>query len=87
MMPIYVARIELKGKVLIEHAEVTVELLEVDRWRGRFLLPSGIALPRKAKLSILFSDGREGHATVDQIHSATSKKAPRLVEISGVGKL
>ena len=86
-MPIYVARIELKGKVLIEHAEVTVELLEVDRWRGRFLLPTGTAVPRKAKLSIFFSDGREGHATVDHVHAATSKKAPRLVELTGVGKL
>jgi hypothetical protein len=86
-MPIYVARIERDGKVLLEHAEVTVELLEVDRWRGRFLLPPGTALPRRARISIFFSDGREGHAAVDHIHPASSKKGPRLVEISGVGKL
>ncbi len=86
-MPIYVARIERDGKVLIEHAEVTVELLDVDRWRGRFLLPAGTSLPRSAKLSIHFIDGREGQAEVSHIHPATSKKAPRLVEIAGVGKL
>jgi hypothetical protein len=86
-MPTYVARIDLKGKVLIEHAEVTVELLDVDRWRGRFLLPAGTALPRKAKLSIFFSDGREAQATVGHIHAAASKKAPRLVEMTGAGKL
>jgi hypothetical protein len=86
-MPIYVARVERNGKVLIEHAEVTVELLEVDRWRGRFLLPAGTALPRSAKLSIHFSDGREGQAEVSHIHPASSKKGPRLVELTGVGKL
>jgi hypothetical protein len=86
-MPIYVARIDRDGKVLIEHTDVTVELLDVDRWRGRFLLPAGTALPRSAKLSIHFSDGREGQAQVSHIHPASSKKGPKLVEITGLGKL
>ena len=82
-MAIYVGRIERDGKVLIEHAEVTVELLEPDHWRGRFLLPAGTALARSAKLSIHFSDGREGRAEVNHIHTASAKKGPRLVEITG----
>jgi hypothetical protein len=86
-MPIYVARIDRDGKVLIEHAEVTVELLDVDRWRGRFLLPVGTSLPRSGKLSLHFNDGREAQAEVSHIHPATSKKVPRLVEITGIGKL
>jgi hypothetical protein len=86
-MPTYVARIERDDKVVLEHAEVTVEVLDVDRWRGRFLLPAGAALPRTAKLSIHFSDGREAEATVSRLHSASSKKGPRLVEIIGLGKL
>jgi hypothetical protein len=86
-MATYVARIEHDKKVLLEHAEVTVELLDVDQWRGRFLLPAGTSLARSAKLSIHLADGREAAAQVRHIDPASSKKAPRLVEITGVGKL
>jgi hypothetical protein len=85
-MPIYVARVERDGKVLLERADVTVELLE-GSWRGRFLLPPGSKLPRGAKVSVHFADGREGKATVSQVHPASSKHAPRLVELSGKGEL
>ena len=86
-MPIYVARIERDGKVLLERADLTVELLEEGRWRGRFILPPDTTLPRRAKLSIVFVDGRKGQATVDHIHPAPTKKGPRLVEITGTGPL
>lgn len=85
-MPIYVARIERNGKVLLERADVTVELLE-GSWRGRLLLPAGTKLPRNAKVSVFFADGREGEATVSHIHPAASKQAPRLVELTGTSEL
>ncbi len=86
-MPTYVARIDRDGKPLMERADVTVELLEEGRWRGRFLLPPGTTLPQRGKISIVFVDGRQGQASVDHIHPASSKKAPRLVEITGIGAL
>ena len=86
-MPIYVARIERDGKVLLERADVTVELLDEGRWRGRFFIPPGTTLPKKAKLSVVFVDGRHGRASVDHIHPASSKQGPRLVEIAGIGAL
>jgi hypothetical protein len=86
-MPIYVARIERDGKVLRDRADVTVELLDEGHWRGRFFLPPGITLPQRAKVSVVFVDGRQGRASVDHIHPASSKKEPRLVEIAGIGAL
>jgi hypothetical protein len=84
-MPTYVARIEREGKTLLERAEVTVEMLEEGHWRGRFFLPPGTALPRRARLEILFADGRHGRAVVDHVHPALAGKGPRLVEVAGTG--
>ena len=86
-MPIYVARVERDGKPLIERADVTVELLEDGSWRGRFFLPPGMSLAKRAKVELGFFDGRRGKAIVDHLHPASSKKAPRLAEITGVGPL
>ncbi len=86
-MPIYVARVERNGSQLLDRADVTVELLEDGSWRGRFFLPPGMSLARRAKVSLSFFDGRQGKATVDHLHPASSKKSPRLVEITGVGPL
>ena len=86
-MPTYVARIERDGRTLLERADTTVEVLEDGQWRGRFFLPPGTVLPRRAKLEIAFADGRHGRASVDHIHPALSKKGPRLVEIAGIGSL
>lgn len=86
-MPTYVARIERDGKTLLERADTTVEVLEDGHWRGRFFLPPGTVLPRRAKLELTFADGRHGQASVDHIHPALSKKGPRLVEVAGVGSL
>lgn len=86
-MPIYVARIERNGKLLLDRADVTIELLDEGHWRGRFILPPETALARGAKLSLTLYDGRKGKASVDHVHPASSKKAPRLVEIAGIGAL
>jgi hypothetical protein len=86
-MPTYVARIEHAGKTLLERADTTVEMLEDGQWRGRFFLPPGTTLPRRAQLAIVFADGRHARASVDHIHPALSRKGPRLVEITGVGSL
>jgi hypothetical protein len=84
-MPIYVARIERDGKLLLERAEVTVEVLDEERWRGRFILPAGTTLRRRAEVDIAFADGRHARASVDHVHPAPSPKGPRLVEIAGIG--
>jgi hypothetical protein len=86
-MPIYVARVERNGKLLLDRADVTVELLEDGSWRGRFFLPSGMPLAKRAKVELSFFDGRRGKALVDHLHPASSKKSPRLVEITGDGPL
>lgn len=86
-MPIYVARVERNGKLLLERADVTVELLEDGSWRGRFFVPPGMSLAKRAKVELSFFDGRQGKAIVDHLHPASSKKSSRLVEITGVGSL
>lgn len=86
-MSIYVARIERDGKLLLERAEVTVEVLDDEHWRGRFVLPPGTTLRRRAEVDIAFADGRHGRGTVDHVHPASKAKAPRLVEITGIGGL
>jgi hypothetical protein len=86
-MPTYVARVDREGKTILERADVTVEMLEDGHWRGRFFLPPGASLPRRAKLEIIFADGRHGRAAVDHVHPALSKKGPRLVEVAGSGGL
>jgi hypothetical protein len=86
-MPTYVGRIDREGKTLLERADVTVEMLEEGRWRGRFLLPPGTRLPRQVELGFTLADGRHGRARVDHIHPALSKNGPRLVEVTGVGSL
>jgi hypothetical protein len=86
-MPTYVARIERERKTLLERADVTVEIVEEGRWRGRFFLPPGTRASRQAKLRFAFADGRHGEAKVDHIHPALSNKGPRLVEVTGLGAL
>ena len=86
-MPIYVARIERDGTPLLERADVTIEVLEGDRWRGRFLLPAGLPLPKRGKLEFSFADGRHGSAAVHHVHPASSKTQPRLVEVAGSGPI
>ncbi len=87
VMPTYVARVDRDGEVLLERADVTVEILSEGDWRARFFIPPGSKLARGAKLNFAFADGREGQAHVDHIHRALAKKGPRLVEVAGIGPL
>ena len=64
-MPTYVARIDRDGKTLLERVDVTVEVVEEGRWRGRFVLPAGTRLPRQTELGLAFADGRRGRAHLD----------------------
>ena len=86
-VPTVVARVDTRGKTVLERADVTVEVLEEGQWRARFFLPPGIRLPQKAKVALALADGRHGQAVVDHIHKALAKQGPRLVEVSGVGAL
>jgi hypothetical protein len=86
-MPTYVARIDRDGEILLERADVTVEILGDGDWRARFFIPPGSKLARGAKLRFAFADGREGQAHVDHVHRALAKKGPRLVEVAGIGPL
>jgi hypothetical protein len=86
-MATYVARIERDGKTVLERADVTVEILDDGGWRARFLVPSGIRLPRETELGLAFADGRHGQARIDHIHPAAPKSGARLVELSGIGPL
>ena len=82
-MSTYVARIAQDGKTFLERAEVTVEQLDPERWRGRFFVPPGMRLLRAVAVELAFADGRHGRARVDHVHPALSKRGPRLAEISG----
>lgn len=82
-MATYVARVAREGKTLLERADVTVEQLDAEDWRGRFFLPGGMRLPRASTIELAFADGRHGRARVDHVHPALSKRGPRLVEIVG----
>jgi hypothetical protein len=86
-MPTYVARIEGDGGTLLEHADVTVEIVGDGEWRARFVAPAGVKVKAGAALDLAFADGRRGRARVDHIHSASSKKAPQLVQLAGIGRL
>ena len=86
-MPIYVARIERDGKLLFERADVTIEVLGEGQWRGRFLLPAGTPLPKRAKVELAFADGRHGSAAVHHVHPGSSKTQQRLVEVAGIGPI
>ena len=86
-MPTYVVRIESDAGTLLERADVTVEIVGDGDWRGRFLAPADAKLKPGTTLDLVFADGRRGRARVDHIHAGSSKKAPRLVELAGVGRL
>lgn len=86
-MPTYVARIECDTGTLVERADVTVEIIGDGEWRGRFVAPDDAKFKRGSTLDLAFADGRRGRARVDYIHRGSSKKAPRLVELAGVGRL
>jgi hypothetical protein len=86
-MPTYVARIEGEGGTLVERADVTVEIVGDGEWRGRFLAPADGKIKPGVTLDLAFADGRRGTARVDHIHHGSSKKAARLVELAGVGRL
>lgn len=86
-MPTYVARIAQDGKTFLERAEVTVEQLDPERWRGRFFVPAGMRLLRGVPVELAFADGRHGRARVDHVHPALSRRGPRLAEISGTAPI
>ncbi|MGE5231672.1 MAG: hypothetical protein ACM3NS_08010 [Deltaproteobacteria bacterium] len=86
-MPTYVARIAQDGKILLERAEVTVEQLDPERWRGRFFVPAGMRLLRGLPVELAFADGRHGRARVDHVHPALSRRGPRLAEITGTAPI
>jgi hypothetical protein len=86
-VPTYVARIAQDGKTFLERAEVTVEPLDPERWRGRFFVPAGTRLLRGVGLELAFADGRHGRARVDHVHPALSQRGPRLAEISGTAPI
>jgi hypothetical protein len=86
-MPTYVARIEGDTGTLVERADVTVEIVGEGEWRGRFLAPAGAKVKPGTVLELAFADGRRGRARVDHFHSGSSKKAPQLLELVGIGRL
>ena len=86
-MPTYVARIAQDGKILLERADVTVEQLDPERWRGRFFVPAGMRLLRGLPVELAFADGRHGRARVDHVHPALSRRGPRLAEITGTAPI
>jgi hypothetical protein len=86
-MPTYVARIDHGGKMFLDRADVTVEVLAEGEWRARFFIPPGSKLSRGVKLEFAFADGRTGEAHVDHVHRPLAKKGPRLVEVAGTGSL
>lgn len=86
-MPTYVARIAQDGKTFLERADVTVEQLDSEHWRGRFFLPPGVRLLRGVAVELAFADGRHSRGRVDHVHPALSRRGPRLAEISGTAPI
>ena len=87
-MPTYVARIETDSGVLLERADVTVELIAEGAWRGRFIAPADITIKAGATFDLALADGRHGKARVHHIHRhRSSKDTPQLVELEGIGRL
>ena len=85
-MPTYVGRIEGESGTLLEHADVTVEIIGDGEWRGRFLAPPEVKIKSGAVLDIAFADGRHGGARVDRARRGSAKK-PQLVSLVGIGRL
>ena len=85
-MPTYVARIEGESGTLLEHADVTVEIVGDGEWRGRFLAPAEVKIKPGAILEVAFADGRHGQARVDHARRGSAKK-PQLVGLVGIGRL
>jgi hypothetical protein len=85
-MPTYVARIEGESGTLLEHADVTVEIVGDGEWRGRFLAPADVKIKPGAIIEVAFADGRHGRARVAQARRG-SAKTPQLVRFGGIGRL
>jgi hypothetical protein len=85
-MPTYVARIEGESGTLVEHADITVEIIGDGEWRGRFLAPAEVKFKPGTMLDVAFADGRHGRARVDHARRG-SAKTPQLVRLAGIGRL
>jgi hypothetical protein len=86
-MPTYVAQIEGEHGLVLERADVTVELLPGGEWRARFVVDSSVKVTKGAELELAFADGRRGRAKVHHVHKPSPKQALRLVELAGMGQL
>jgi hypothetical protein len=79
-------RIEGESGTLLEHADVTVEIVGDGDWQGRFLAPAEFKIKPGAVLDLAFADGRHGRARLDDARRGSAKK-PQLVRLVGIGRL